>query len=164
MDFSRLFIYYNGRLKSGFSEHNISDSGCYVSSAIEAARQFGCCKEDMFKFTPQNMNQKPPNQCYQEARKHRVIDANLVPVNTRAMKACLAEGYPFVFGMYTFPSFNAAGTNGGRVAMPDPRYEQLNAQHGAHSMLAVGYSDASRCFIVRNSWGPNWVSFNFSLH
>ena len=25
-------------------------------------------------------------------------------------------------------------------------------------MLAVGYSDQSRAFIVRNSWGNDWVS------
>jgi len=24
-------------------------------------------------------------------------------------------------------------------------------------MLAVGYSDPSGCFIVRNSWGADWV-------
>lgn len=25
-------------------------------------------------------------------------------------------------------------------------------------MLAVGYSDQSQAFIVRNSWGADWVS------
>jgi C1A family cysteine protease len=27
---------------------------------------------------------------------------------------------------------------------------------GGHAVLAVGYSDAKRHVIVRNSWGPTW--------
>lgn len=27
----------------------------------------------------------------------------------------------------------------------------------SHALLAVGYSDQSQAFIVRNSWGENWV-------
>jgi hypothetical protein len=51
-----------------------------------------------------------------------------------------------------------AGHNGGRVTTPNPYYESQAAKHGCHAMLAVGYSDPSKCFIVRNSWGENWVS------
>ncbi len=28
----------------------------------------------------------------------------------------------------------------------------------SHALLAVGYSDQSNSFIVRNSWGKYWVS------
>ena len=28
----------------------------------------------------------------------------------------------------------------------------------SHAMLAVGYSDRSQSFIVRNSWGEDWVT------
>jgi C1A family cysteine protease len=28
--------------------------------------------------------------------------------------------------------------------------------HGGHAVLAVGYDDAQRRFIVRNSWGRKW--------
>ena len=28
----------------------------------------------------------------------------------------------------------------------------------SHALLAVGYSDQSKAFIVRNSWGEDWVS------
>ena len=33
----------------------------------------------------------------------------------------------------------------------------------SHALLAVGYSDHSKSFIVRNSWGPNWVR-NLPVH
>ncbi len=34
----------------------------------------------------------------------------------------------------------------------------------SHALLAVGYSDQSESFIVRNSWGENWVSYFYCLH
>ena len=34
--------------------------------------------------------------------------------------------------------------------------------HCRHAMLAVGYSDHSQAFIVRNSWGEDWVNRIFS--
>jgi C1A family cysteine protease len=27
---------------------------------------------------------------------------------------------------------------------------------GGHAVLAVGYSDSSKCLILRNSWGSKW--------
>ncbi|CAF5153355.1 unnamed protein product, partial [Rotaria sp. Silwood1] len=72
------------------------------------------------------------------------------------MKSCLAEGYPFAFGIFTYKSFHDAAKNGGRVPMPNLSSESQNTSHRAHAMLAVGYSDLSQCFIVRNSWGNNW--------
>jgi C1A family cysteine protease len=27
---------------------------------------------------------------------------------------------------------------------------------GGHAVLAMGYDDAKRVFLVRNSWGPAW--------
>ena len=29
-----------------------------------------------------------------------------------------------------------------------------------HAMLAVGYIEDRQVFIVRNSWGPDWVGIN----
>jgi C1A family cysteine protease len=38
------------------------------------------------------------------------------------------------------------------VQMPRPGERSL----GGHAVLAVGYDDAERRFIVRNSWGIGW--------
>lgn len=71
------------------------------------------------------------------------------------MKCCLADGFPFVFGLDYFSSFEQSETNGGFVSTPNPRrHEQSN---GSHAMLAVGYSDAKQIFIVRNSYGDQLI-------
>jgi C1A family cysteine protease len=36
--------------------------------------------------------------------------------------------------------------------MPSPNEQLL----GGHAVLAVGYDDSQRRFIVRNSWGKDW--------
>jgi C1A family cysteine protease len=69
------------------------------------------------------------------------------------MRGCLANGYPFVFGFTVYQSFeSAAVAQTGIVPMPAPGEQVL----GGHCVLAVGYDDNQRRFIVRNSWGPSW--------
>jgi C1A family cysteine protease len=69
------------------------------------------------------------------------------------MKACLAEGYPFVFGFTVYESFESeAVAKSGKLNLP----KKNEAQAGGHAVMAVGYQDSSKRFIIRNSWGPNW--------
>ena len=69
------------------------------------------------------------------------------------MLTCLAQGYPFVFGFSVYDSFltdTVAQT--GLVPMPG----LLEAQSGGHAVLAVGYDQKRRQFLVRNSWSNAW--------
>ncbi|CAF1046008.1 unnamed protein product [Rotaria sp. Silwood1] len=158
IDVSRLFIYYNARLEDGMDEKNMKDKGCTISSAIKALKKYGCCKETFYPYNITKINQKPSAYCYEEAKKYRIVDGMTVAVKLNEMKSCLAQKYPFAFGIDLFDSFSDAETNGGIVPMPQPD-EAINDNHGTHAMLAVGYSDRAKCFIVRNSWGTEWVSF-----
>ena len=163
IDVSRLFIYYNGRVEDGLQEYNMEDRGTYIRSAIAGLAKHGCCKESSFPYHNTYAKQKPPPQCYSEASNYRIKTAMHVRTDLDEMKACLAEGFPFTFGLRLFKSFHQAETNGGRVPMPQPHLEPATAQHSMHAMLAVGYSDPSSCFIVRNSWGQQWVSYALSF-
>ena len=69
------------------------------------------------------------------------------------MKACLAAGYPFVFGFTVYESFESADVaRTGVASMPAPDEKVI----GGHAVLAVGYDDAAQTFLVRNSWGTGW--------
>ncbi|CAF3912106.1 unnamed protein product, partial [Rotaria magnacalcarata] len=154
VDVSRLFIYYNGRILDGSHKYQMADDGTYISSAIEGLKKFGCCKEELYPFNTAYINQQPPQQCYTEAAKYRIKDSMAVKVELNEMKACLAEGFPFAFGLQLYRSFFQAETNGGRVPMPNQQVPDV--QEGGHAMLAVGYSNETQCFIVRNSYGDKW--------
>jgi C1A family cysteine protease len=67
------------------------------------------------------------------------------------MKGCLAEGFPFVFGFTVYESFEQLGAP---WVVPMP--QQGETVVGGHAVLAMGYDDKERVFLVRNSWGPKW--------
>ena len=57
------------------------------------------------------------------------------------------------FGISVYESFeSSAVAKSGKVPMPKPKEKML----GGHAILAVGYDDTQRRFIIRNSWGPDW--------
>jgi C1A family cysteine protease len=69
------------------------------------------------------------------------------------MRACLSEGYPFVFGFSVYEAFESAKVaKTGVLNLPKSSEQQL----GGHAVCAVGYDDKSKRIIVRNSWGTDW--------
>jgi hypothetical protein len=148
-DVSRLFIYYNARELDGDCSQ---DQGTYLKSCVKVLRKHGACSENTWSFDLDQILEQPPKKAYKEAANFRVEDAARVEIDLYTMQSCLAEGYPFAFGLQLFSSFQQAGSTG-LVPMPDPDNEKHD---GGHAMLCVGYSDVDQVFIVRNSWGADW--------
>ena len=149
-DVSRLFIYYNARELDGDTSQ---DQGTYLSSCTKVTRKLGVCSEVTWPFDPQQILEQPHKDAYTEAKGFPLNPvARPVQVDLQTMKNCLASGFPFIFGLQLFSSFEKAGPEG-LVPMPD--IEQDN-HDGGHAMLCVGYSEPDRVFIVRNSWGEDW--------
>ena len=153
-DVSRLFSYYNARVKDQQTEQ-VTDTGCTMTSAIEALEEFGTCLESIWPYELGRVNTRPNNQAYNEAKQHKITEALRIDINLQEMKACLAQGFPFAFGLRLFSTFDQGRQTG---VVPMPSYADRSRQsHGSHALLAVGYSDQSQAFIVRNSWGATWV-------
>lgn len=69
------------------------------------------------------------------------------------MRACLASGFPFVFGFTVYDAFDTpAVAKSGVLNLPKAKERPL----GGHAVMAVGYDDTVKRFTVRNSWGPDW--------
>lgn len=154
-DVSRMFIYYNGRyLGVDGDESAIDDNGSYIQKAIEGLKEYGACSEETYPFDVDMVNEVPHQEAYDEAAEFLVEDMALVPTDLYAWKSCLAEGYPIIFGINLYQSFDKHRKKG-MVPMPSST-EAGRESHGGHAMLAVGYSDKDKVFIVRNSWGEEW--------
>ena len=149
---SRLYIYYNERLIEGTVS---SDSGATLRDGIKTLNSQGFCDESLWPYVEKKFTTKPSTKCYTAAKTHLVQKYQAVPQNLNSVKAVLAQGFPIVFGMTVYDSFESdqvAAT--GIVPLPTHSESML----GGHAMCIVGYDDAKHWFIVRNSWSADWGS------
>lgn len=149
VNLSRLFIYYNERAM----EHSVNaDDGAYIRDGIKTLVKEGVCHESKWPYDESKWKAKPDASCYEQALQHQVLKyARLHTVNE--MRTCLADGFPFVFGFSVYESFDSPEVKKtGVLPMPGPKEHQS----GGHAVLAVGYDDEQKRFLVRNSWGPKW--------
>jgi len=149
INLSRLFVYYNERVIEGSVQ---SDSGAMLRDGIKTLVKQGVCSETNWPYDISSFTKKPPKGCYQEAEKHQIL--SYARINTvDEMRATLAEGFPFVFGFAVYESFESAQVaKTGIVNLPEAGERQL----GGHAVLGVGYDDATKRVMVRNSWGTGW--------
>ncbi len=148
-DMSRLFIYYNERV----TEHSVkTDSGAMIRDGIKTLAKQGACTEKRWPYVVAKFATKPPKVCYTEALGYQIL--SYARLNTLdEMRACLAEGYPFVFGFSVYDGFESQEmAQTGVLDMPKKGEQML----GGHAVLAVGYDDTVKRFMVRNSWGIDW--------
>lgn len=151
-DVSRMFIYYNARYLD--DQSTINDGGSYIRKAIEGLQEYGACSEEMYPFDLESINDEPYQEAYDEGAEFLIEETQLVETNLSTWKHCLAEGHPIIFAINLYKSFDKQPKKG---VIPQPsQRESSRGAHGAHAMLAVGYSDIDEVFIIRNSWGDHW--------
>ena len=148
-DTSRLYIYYNERVIEDSVEY---DSGASLRDGIKTLKKDGACHEETWPYDIEHFADKPPKECYSEGKKHLIESYHRI-TTVPEMLTCLAEGFPFVFGFTVYESFQSqAVAKTGTVHMPKKGEVAL----GGHAVLAIGYDQAKRRFLVRNSWGTKW--------
>lgn len=148
-DRSRLFIYYNERV---ITRTTNQDSGAMLRDGIKTLVTNGACGERRWPYVVRRFTMKPPITAYAEGRDHQIREYRRIE-SIDAMKGCLAEGFPFVFGFTVYESLETkAVAKTGRIPLPGRREKAL----GGHAVLAVGYDDRIKRFLIRNSWGTGW--------
>ena len=147
---SRLFIYYNERV----IEHSVkADNGAQIRDGIKSVNKQGVCPESLWAYDESKYAQKPSAAAYKAALDFQVLNYKRVPRTLGQMKGCLSDGYPFVFGFTVYDSFEGPDVaKSGKLNMP----KKGEATVGGHAVLAIGYDDSIKRFIVRNSWGTGW--------
>ena len=148
-DLSRLFIYYNERA----IEKTIDfDSGAIIRDGIKVLAKNGVCPELSWPYDISKFTSKPTAACYKEGLKRRISSYHRLQ-SLDDMFNCLAEGFPFVFGFTVYESFESLKVaQTGIVPLPKKTERVL----GGHAVMAIGYDQKQKRFIVRNSWGEEW--------
>jgi soluble lytic murein transglycosylase-like protein len=121
-----------------------------MRDGIKCVVSTGVCDEAIWPYNELAYAQQPPDSCYAAAQSFKALSYfALDNSNIVELKTCLAAGFPFVFGFSIYPSFDSS--NDGIVPMPG----QDEPLEGGHAVMAVGYDDPTKRFIVQNSWGPD---------
>jgi len=147
---SRLFIYYNMRVIENTVDE---DAGAMIRDGIKSVAKQGAPHEAVWPYKISKFRTKPDAAAYKDAALHEAILYQRVVQTGPQMKGCLASGYPFVFGFSVYESFETADVaKTGVVPLPKGTETLL----GGHAVVAIGYDETSRRFLIRNSWGASW--------
>lgn len=147
-DLSESFVYYNVRHLDG---KELEDTGSSYQDVIASIGTQGICTESLHPYTSLLSN-APSDEAYLDGEKRRITKALNVNIKEDDIKSAIQEGYPVAISLKIYDSFN---TTTGFVKRPT-KSEIESADFGYHAMVIVGYSDDTKFFVVRNSWGKEF--------
>lgn len=149
-DQSRLFVYYNARR---FANQTTYDAGCQPRNAVKGIATYGVCDETYWPYDLAKLTTSPSAASYSAALpvKSR-IKAYQSVTTLAAMKTALSQGLPVVFCFMVPDTFVSVTRYSGFLPLPTSSTTYL----GGHSVVAVGYNDATGNIICRNSFGSTW--------
>lgn len=147
-DLSESFVYYNVRHMDGKKEE---DSGSSFQDVIISIGEKGVCREELHPYS-HLLSDEPSTEAYNDGKKRRITKALNVNIDKRDIRSAIQEGYPVAVSLKIFDSFY---TTSGFVRRPSKK-ELTSEDYGYHAMVVVGYSDDTKYFVVRNSWGEQF--------
>lgn len=155
-ELSRLFLYFSTRVWVEGRPPS-EDSGAQLRDVMKALAKYGICQETTWPYDPSLLASEPSNQAKLEALKHVILSYHRCD-GIRAIKSCLAEGYPLAGGFSVPESMQSdAVAKTGVIPFPGPDEQFL----GGHAVAFVGYDDNKDAFTIANSWGPEWGDKGF---
>ena len=147
---SRLFIYYNERDMEGNVDN---DTGASLRDGVKCINNIGYCNETQWPYDIEKFKERPSTDCYDYARKHKSLSYKKVQQDEIHIKSVLNMGFPIVFGISVYESFESESiAKNGVVPLPEKDERML----GGHAIVLVGYDEEKSLFIFRNSWGEDW--------
>lgn len=147
---SRLFIYYNERKMEGTINE---DNGAEIRDGIKTINTVGVCPEALWPYDITKFAEEPSTECYDEAVHHKCVEYKRVYQSLEQIKQCLIEGFPIIFGIAVYESFESEEVDKtGMVPMPKENEKLI----GGHAILCVGFDEDRGVVYFRNSWGEEW--------
>lgn len=157
-DMSPAYLYYYSNVLKGRPS-----GGSNFYEQLEVLGSHGVCREDLYVYDTDAIDTRPSEQAEEDAKSHRVISAEQIPLVNTPDKAdtlrrnhilitsALSEGYPVGISLKVYDNL---GKDGAFILHPDDAPDAK--EEGWHAMVAVGYSEENNFYIVRNSWGPEF--------
>jgi len=150
VDRSRLFVYWNSRSYEGTTG---VDAGTQIRNAMRSISAFGIAEESKWPYSTTKITTKPASSAYSNGLPFKSNVASYVRISSLDMlKDSLVAGRPVVFGFSVTQRFVTETKTTGILPFPTTGEKIL----GGHAVVAVGYDDAAKMVICRNSYGSTW--------
>lgn len=150
VNLSSLFVYYNSRLIGG-DGLILEDSGAYIRDGLKTLQRDGVCSEQLWPYNIEMFDDKPTEECYENALSRKIGAYQLLQTNTDALQV-LNSKKPVVIGLQIYDSFYDVNRLNSVVRMP----RATETDQGGHAMCLVGYSLKYQQFLAKNSYGTDW--------
>lgn len=146
---SRLFIYYYSRFLEGTVDQ---DSGAELRDVMKAVKTHSACSEEILPYDITKFTNVPSKEAIAAANQHlKGISYLSVQQNLNSIKSALAKGFPIIFGVQVYSSFESdTSIKTGVIPVPNTTSETLL---GGHAILLVACDDNKKMFTFLNSWG-----------
>ena len=146
-ELSPLFLYYWERSLERTVDQ---DAGAMIRDGMRVLRKLGAPPEVDWPYAIPQFKQRPIQQAMDDAARYRIAHYHRIH-NVIEIKQALVLNMPVVIGIAIFESFESTDVaRTGAVPIPN---QDVEAYLGGHAVLVVGYDDATKRFLVRNSWG-----------
>lgn len=119
--------------------------GWWVPGALDFLAKEGDCFEQNYPYRPVNQNAI----LIEGTARTLKIDGYDSTSDTARMKRWLVEDGPLITTFTVFADFYVYWNSGAKGVYSHVTGDAL----GGHAVLMVGYDDAQRCWICKNSWG-----------
>jgi C1A family cysteine protease len=144
---SAQFLYYEERVLEDSVDY---DSGATMADGMQVLTDTGVASEASCPYDIEHFTDKPSAAAYAEAGNLKIHDATNIS-GLEDIKTAVNNGNTAAIGFRVYDSFRKIGKDG-MMPVPKPGEQVL----GGHAVLVVGYDDAKKVVIVRNSWGEKW--------
>lgn len=157
-DMSRLYIYYNSRVRAGKINE---DSGVSLRYMMQSLANEGVCRESVWPYDTTQWATKPSQASYDEGLGYKISQYLALRENdVQQVEDTLSQGFPVIFGIWCFQEFLDADLMLHGL-LPMPKNDSIKL--GGHGLLVVGFSKVKKLLIVRNSWGPAFALHGYFL-
>lgn len=133
-----------------YDNNKQNDEGMYGRNVMKLLMKYGICSENLYSYGRIQYKDKIPESCFKDAENHKIKGYGRV-LSIEALKYSLKYNG---LCLIVFPIYNYG---------PEMWIKNENDKFlGGHAMTIVGYLE--KCFIIRNSWGPDWADNGYSYY
>jgi len=154
------YIWYQARRQTGGKGQ---DTGVPTEFAVKMLDAYGSLPESEFPYLEDSkqkddaarnafLTRQPTSDQVDMAKKNRIMKGYEIATKLSKVRRALADGMPVVVAMRVFESIGKVNSSG-MLPMPTANDKSM----GGHAVLAVGYDNAKKVLIIRNSWGSKWA-------